>query len=43
MSLDYAAIEPVERQSLKAIAPANVPAHLRLAELPGARSGPKAG
>ena len=34
MSLDYAAIEPVERQSLKAIAPANVPAHLRLAEMP---------
>ena len=34
MSLEYAvAIEPVERQSLKAIPPAT-PAHLRLAELP---------
>ena len=34
MSLEYAAIEPVERQSLKAISPATASAHLRLAELP---------
>jgi DNA-binding NtrC family response regulator len=34
MSLEYAAIEPVERQSLKAISTANPPGHLRLAELP---------